>query len=171
MTYPAPPPNQYENNEPHTYAPPPSPGCTAPRTNTMSIIAFVGSFLLSFSGIILGAIALHQIKRTREQGRGLAIAAIIIGSVGAAIAVIWSAFMMVLMFSDVLAPSNDPTWDSPPSISSDPYSYGDDVHLDRLWDECEAGDDDACWDLFIESPWGSEYEQFGRNDGRLDSTD
>ena len=50
-----------------------------PGYNTMSIVAFILAFFVSIVGIILGFVALSQIKRTGEQGRGLAIAAIVIG--------------------------------------------------------------------------------------------
>jgi hypothetical protein len=41
-----------------------------------------------------------------------------------------------------------------------PMVYGDDPYFDRLWDECEAGDSDACDELYWESPIGSDYEQY-----------
>nr|WP_246306445.1 MULTISPECIES: DUF4190 domain-containing protein [Herbiconiux] len=52
------------------------------KWNVLAIVAFVIS-LLSFNviAIVLGAIALSQIKKTGEKGRGLALAAIIIGAV------------------------------------------------------------------------------------------
>ncbi len=163
--------NTNAHEQPLRYAPPTVHPYSPPRTNTLSIIAFIGSFLLSFTGIILGAISLGQIKRTRESGRGLAIAAIIIGAVGTAIALLWALFMVVLIgtagsVSTLYATPDDPE----PRGSSHAYTYGDDAYLDRLWDACEAGDDEACWDLFMDSPWGSQYEEFGRNDGRLDSS-
>lgn len=40
-------------------------------------------------------------------------------------------------------------------------TYGDDPALDALWDECEAGDGEACDDLWRLSPVGSRYEEFG----------
>ena len=43
----------------------------------------------------------------------------------------------------------------------DDSTYGDDPYLDRLWDACEAGDGQACDDLYLESPLGSGYEEFG----------
>ncbi|MEJ6489720.1 DUF4190 domain-containing protein [Leucobacter sp. USCH14] len=170
MTHPVSPPstNAYEHEL--RYAPPPVHAYPPPRTNTLSIIAFIGSFLLSFTGIILGAISLSQIKRTRESGRGLAIAAIIIGSVGTAIALLWGAFIVFAMYFASLYPTGYATpYDPEPRSSSHAHTYGDDAHLDRLWDACDAGDDDACSDLYWESPLGSEYEEFGQNDGRLDS--
>lgn len=42
-----------------------------------------------------------------------------------------------------------------------PYTYGDDLRLDGLWDECEAGSGRACDRLFGEAPLASEYERFG----------
>lgn len=48
---------------------------------------------------------------------------------------------------------------------SEPVSYGDDPELDALWDACEAGDPDACDNLFFQSPSGSEYEDFGYSCG------
>lgn len=46
----------------------------------------------------------------------------------------------------------------------EPFTYGDDPFLDELWDECENSPGqsgmDACFDLFFESPVGSDYEAF-----------
>ncbi|MFB9953653.1 DUF4190 domain-containing protein [Cellulomonas denverensis] len=47
------------------------------------------------------------------------------------------------------------------AIEEDPDTYGDDPELDALWDSCAAGDMGACDDLYYESPFGSEYENFG----------
>jgi hypothetical protein len=41
-----------------------------------------------------------------------------------------------------------------------PNTYGDDRFFDRLWDQCDDGDLDACEELFWESPVGSEYESY-----------
>jgi Domain of unknown function (DUF4190) len=70
------------------YAPAPA------KTNTLAIIALVSSFFISLLGIILGHIALNQIKTTGEGGRGLAIAALIIGYVALAFGVIFFIVMM-----------------------------------------------------------------------------
>ena len=45
----------------------------------MAIVAFIVTFFINIVGIILGFVALNQIKRTGEKGHGLALAAIIIG--------------------------------------------------------------------------------------------
>ncbi len=54
-------------------------GSASSRTNPLAIAAFVTSFFVGISGVILGHIALHQIKRTGEGGRWLAVAALVIG--------------------------------------------------------------------------------------------
>jgi peptidyl-prolyl cis-trans isomerase B (cyclophilin B) len=61
-----------------------------PGWNTMAIVAFIVTFFINIVGIILGFIALNQIKRTGEQGRGLALAAIIIGFVSIVLGIIIS---------------------------------------------------------------------------------
>ncbi|WP_158865208.1 DUF4190 domain-containing protein [Leifsonia sp. AG29] len=62
----------------------------------MAVIAFAGSFVVALLGIIGGHIALAQIERTGEKGRGLALAGTIIGYVGAAFWVLYFAFIAVL---------------------------------------------------------------------------
>lgn len=67
----------------------PPPGATPPmtvnagysRTNTMSILALVFGVVGSLLGIVFGHVALSQIKRTGEAGRGLAIAGLVVGYV------------------------------------------------------------------------------------------
>jgi len=46
-----------------------------------------------------------------------------------------------------------------PSVDG-PDQYGDDPEFDALWDLCEAGDYEACEDLYWNSPLNSEYEAF-----------
>ncbi|MEO8222608.1 MAG: thioredoxin domain-containing protein [Specibacter sp.] len=48
-------------------------------TNTLAIVSLVSSFFVGLAGVITGHIALNQIKRTGEEGRGLAIAGLVIG--------------------------------------------------------------------------------------------
>lgn len=66
-------------------------------TNTMAIVALVSSFFISLAGIICGHIALNQIKKSGEQGRGLAMAGLIIGYVFTAIYVIIIVIYVILM--------------------------------------------------------------------------
>ncbi|WP_290806524.1 DUF4190 domain-containing protein [Herbiconiux sp.] len=63
----------------------PTPGYAAvpaaPKTNVLAIVSLVIAILqFNLIAIILGAIALNQIKKTGENGRGLAIAGIVIGA-------------------------------------------------------------------------------------------
>ncbi len=51
------------------------------------------------------------------------------------------------------------------SDESSGSSYGDDEELDALYDKCRDGDDVACDTLYFESPFGSEYEEFGDSCG------
>ena len=60
----------------------------AERTNGIAIAALVTSFFVSVLGIILGFVALSQIKKSGENGRGLALAGIIIGFVAVGITVL-----------------------------------------------------------------------------------
>ena len=49
------------------------------KYNTLAILAFVFSFFVSVAAVVLGHIALSQIKRTNERGWGLAVAALVLG--------------------------------------------------------------------------------------------
>jgi peptidyl-prolyl cis-trans isomerase B (cyclophilin B) len=61
---------------------------SAQKTNGIAIAALISSFFVSVLGIILGFVALNQIKTSGEQGRGLALAGIIIGFVAVGITVL-----------------------------------------------------------------------------------
>jgi hypothetical protein len=91
-----PPPGAYP---PPSAYPPPMGGFPPPpaanRTNGMAIGALICSIAglvtcaaSSIVGVILGIIALNQIKETGEEGRGMALAGIIIGGVVTALIVI-----------------------------------------------------------------------------------
>jgi type IV pilus assembly protein PilA len=49
--------------------------------NVLAVVGFVLSFIVTLAGVVLGIVALIQIRRTGERGKGLAIAAIILGGV------------------------------------------------------------------------------------------
>ncbi|MFJ3958628.1 DUF4190 domain-containing protein [Arthrobacter sp. NPDC090010] len=73
---------QYQAPQSQPYAPQKS------GTNTLAIISLISAFFISLLGVILGFVALSQIKRTGEGGRGLAIAGIIVGFAGMVIGLI-----------------------------------------------------------------------------------
>ena len=64
-------------------------------TNSLAIFSLVASVIGllcgvgSIVGIVLGVIALGQIKRTGQDGRGLAIAGIAVGAVSLVISIAW----------------------------------------------------------------------------------
>lgn len=65
------------------------------RTHPLAILSLAlsltGVFCLvgSVAGILLGALALNQIKRSGQRGYGLAVAGIVVGVAGFAITLIW----------------------------------------------------------------------------------
>ena len=120
--YPPPPGYQAGYPPPPGYPPPgyppgypPAPGYPSydpyalgkpPGTNGKAIAALVtaiGGLVLcglpSIAGIILGIIAMRETKRTGQDGYGLALAGLIIGSVVVALAVLYIVFMVVIMAS------------------------------------------------------------------------
>lgn len=63
-----------------TEAPSPSgEGASVAPTNALAVTALVAAFFVPIAAIVLGHLALGQIARTGEQGRGLAIAALVLG--------------------------------------------------------------------------------------------
>jgi Domain of unknown function (DUF4190) len=65
----------------------------------LAIFCYIG-LLIPIVGAVLGAVALSQIKRTNQQGRGLAIAGIAVGAVTTAVLlVIWVGVMTVALHS------------------------------------------------------------------------
>jgi uncharacterized protein YacL len=95
---PAQPAPAYGTGAPAYNASSPSYGAPASqKTNVLAIVSLVSSFFISIVGIITGHIALSQIKKTGEQGRGLAIAGLIIGYIGLVVgiilAIVWFAIL------------------------------------------------------------------------------
>ena len=72
------------NAAPGNYAPYP----VKPKINTMAVVGFIFSFLISIVGLILCIIAKNQIKTRGERGDGLATAGIIISIASMVLAVI-----------------------------------------------------------------------------------
>jgi hypothetical protein len=54
----------------------------AEKYNVLAIVSLISAFFVSLVAIITGHIALSQIKKTGEKGRGLALAGTILGYVG-----------------------------------------------------------------------------------------
>jgi hypothetical protein len=79
------------------YGPPPGypPRGYGRPTNTTAILALVMTFVFAPAGLILGVVARRQIRRTGEDGDGLALAAIIAGGIFTAIFVLFIVFWIV----------------------------------------------------------------------------
>lgn len=56
-----------------------SPQGVGRRTNVLAIIGLILAIFFPLVGAIVGHVALSQIKKTGEDGRGLALAAVIVG--------------------------------------------------------------------------------------------
>jgi hypothetical protein len=102
-------PNPYAQpaGQPNPYAQPAAYGATptyatpqtygyVPKTNTLAIVSLVLAFFVSLGAVITGHIALSQIKRTGEGGRGLAIAGLVLGYLGIAVGIIFAIFWIAI---------------------------------------------------------------------------
>ena len=88
------------------YGSPPSPAPPAYATpvgpdkyNVLAIVSFVSAFFVQLVAVITGHIALSQIKKTGEKGRGFAIAGLIIGYVGILASIIAAVIILPLMLA------------------------------------------------------------------------
>ncbi|WP_348786773.1 DUF4190 domain-containing protein [Leifsonia sp. NPDC080035] len=91
---------------PASYPPAPPAGYTPypaqkSGTNVLAIIALVGAFVFPLAGVICGHIALSQIKRSGESGRGLALAGLIVGYIYIAFIILM--VILAIVFSAVAA--------------------------------------------------------------------
>lgn len=81
-----------------------------PRTNALAIASLVCAFLFAPLGIVFGHLSLSQIRQSGEDGRGLAIAGLVIGYV-VTIATIVALVAGTLLFAwaaRVIRESSDP---------------------------------------------------------------
>jgi len=98
MAYPQPPPgNDWWGQPPQPAAGFYPPVYPPPRqTSSMAIVALVGAFVFAPLGIVFGHIALSQIRRSDEDGKGLAIAGLAIGYI------LTGLFLLVIVFWVIL---------------------------------------------------------------------
>jgi hypothetical protein len=68
------------------------------KTNTLAIVALVLGIVLPLGGIIVGHLALNQIKKTGEAGHGLALTGTILGYVFTILGFIVIVFSFLLPF-------------------------------------------------------------------------
>ena len=67
------------------------------KWNVLAIISLVSSFFVSLAAVICGHIALSQIKKTGERGRGLAIAGLVLGYLGLVVGIIFVIIFVVFI--------------------------------------------------------------------------
>jgi uncharacterized membrane protein len=76
------------------------------RYNALAIVSFVTAFFFSLAAIVTGHLALGQIKRTGERGRGLALAGLILGYAGIVFGIL--AFVLFVVLAIAAPDSSDP---------------------------------------------------------------
>lgn len=85
----------------------PLPQPSLARTNVLAVSAIVAAFPMPVAGIVLGHLALAQIRRTGEQGYGLALAGTVVGysliGLALVIGLVSVAFVVVVLGTLTLA--------------------------------------------------------------------
>ena len=90
--------------------PPPQYPYPQPRTNALAIASLVCALLFAPLGIVFGHLSLSQIRRSGEDGRGLALAGLVIGYVVtiAAIVAMVAGTLLFAWAARVVRESTDP---------------------------------------------------------------
>jgi hypothetical protein len=84
--------------QPSAPAPATNPQGDKPKTNGLAVAALICAFFIPIIGLILGIVALVQIKKSHEGGKGLAIASIVV-SVTITLLVTLAVFGSIFAFS------------------------------------------------------------------------
>jgi|GEM_PF-3160860 len=126
-------------NEQTKHQPAQTPPAEPPKTNSLAIASLVTSFFFQLVGLILGIIALGQIKKTGEGGKGLAVAGIVISAIGMLAGLLFG----FLLLMGIIAASNIPDEPSPkpddvsiidekPATNTPEVAVGKETHIDNL---------------------------------------
>ncbi|WP_422747776.1 peptidylprolyl isomerase [Mycobacterium sp. WMMD1722] len=109
-------PGGYPPAGPVGYPPPP-----APRgTNALAIASLVCAFVFAPLGILFGHISLRQIKRTGEEGRGLAVAGLVLGYVLTVVAIVVIILSVLFIMAVVDSVENDRLRRDGPTVTAAP---------------------------------------------------
>jgi len=123
----APAPQPEAQPAPQSYAAPPSYPAQPVRppqptnvaqTNAFALVSVILAFLQPIAGIVFGHIALSQIKRNGDTGRGLALTGVIVGYVWLALGLLF--FVFYISFIGIMVASFGSYMDH---SYSDLYSY------------------------------------------------
>lgn len=69
---------------------------SAPPTNTLAVVSLVLGILgLNIVAVVLGHLAIGQIRRTGEGGRALAVAGLVLGYVGLSIVAVLIVYLLI----------------------------------------------------------------------------
>lgn len=68
---------------------------TQSEFNIFAVLSIIFCWFAGILGLVFGYIALSQIKRTGQRGRGLALAGVIISWIAVGIVVIWTVVIIV----------------------------------------------------------------------------
>lgn len=82
-----------------------APAYAAPATNTLAVVSLIGGiaswvvlpFVAAIVAVITGHMSLGQIKRTGENGRGMALTGVILGWVNIGLSVLAALFVIVIV--------------------------------------------------------------------------
>jgi Domain of unknown function (DUF4190) len=103
--------------------PPPAYGFPPPqKTNTMAILGLVFAFVFSPLGIVFSAIGLSQVKQRRENGRGIALAGLIVSIVFTLFWILVVIGALVARTTDVGTSATETAQSSIPALGADPSS-------------------------------------------------
>ncbi|WP_061960742.1 DUF4190 domain-containing protein [Demequina flava] len=144
--------------------PPPSygaPASTSNQTDGFSIAALVTGIVgLSVVAIALGAVGLRRTAQGARKGTWMAVTGLVLGTVST---IAWAVYITSILVATVtFLDETGIDWETELSTSQ---NYGDDPELDVLYDQCGAGDGQACDDLYWASAIGSEYEEYAETCG------
>jgi len=71
------------------------------KWNVLAIVSLVSAFFVSLAAVICGHIALSQIKKTGEKGRGLAIAGLVLGYLGLIAGIIFIVVVILVTIAGI----------------------------------------------------------------------
>jgi len=101
---PAPPAYGAQQPAPPAYGQPYGQPTGPDKYNVLAIVSFVSSFFISLVAVITGHIALSQIGKTGEKGRGLAIAGLVLGYLG----ILTGIIILVVLIPLMIGIANNP---------------------------------------------------------------
>lgn len=97
LTSPAPNSPQGPYGNPNQHAP-------EPKYNLFSLISFISAFFMSVLAVVMGHMALSEIRKTGERGRGLALAGLILGYLGTLAGL---GFIVLMIVAAVASPTSE----------------------------------------------------------------